>query len=132
MSVLVYVTLVVPSSSQLPVRVGLMPLVDTVRGLRSGAAENVLAATVANVALFVPLGLVWALSRAAVTGADGGWWRVGVGGLGVSALVEAAQWGLGFGAVTSDDLIANSAGAVLGWVVGMRVGRGVRGSELVP
>ncbi|WP_424185458.1 VanZ family protein [Actinokineospora sp. G85] len=109
---LVYVTIVLASPS-LGVRFSLVPLVDLVDGLFSRNWDNVAAANAANVALFLPLGagLVLHSPRAR--------WVVPVlVGFGLSLAIELTQ---GFvvrnGAVTADDLIANTAGAFLGWAL---------------
>lgn len=114
-----YVTLVVPWSSDLPARLSLIPLIDTIRGLSTNSAENVAVATMANVALFAPLGAVVALRAAASRDRrfSAGWRTAVVAGLAVSVVVEAAQLVLNKGAVTADDLIANTVGAVVGWLV---------------
>ncbi|SES42251.1 VanZ family protein [Actinokineospora terrae] len=105
-----YITVVLPSSS-LGVRFSLVPLVDTVQGLVSPAAGNVLVATLGNIVLFVPLGAVVAVlaPRSRV-------WTPLWAGLVVSLLVELTQGFLAQkGAVAADDLISNTAGAVIGW-----------------
>ncbi|WP_143025293.1 VanZ family protein [Actinokineospora alba] len=114
-----YVALVLPWSAELPARLSLVPLIDTIRGLSSNSAENVAVATMANVALFAPLGVVVALLSVAKRERrfPGGWWTAVVAGLAVSIVVEAAQLVLNQGAVAADDLIANALGAGLGWFV---------------
>ncbi|WP_156758701.1 VanZ family protein [Actinokineospora pegani] len=109
---LVYVTIVL-SPPTLGVRFSLIPLADTVDGLFSRNWDNVAAATAANVALFLPLG-----AGLAIRAPRASWVVPAAAGAGLSLAVELTQ---GFlvrhGAVAADDLITNTAGAVLGWAL---------------
>jgi glycopeptide antibiotics resistance protein len=121
---LAYVTVVAQTTSMLPVRFSLVPLVDTVRGLMSASAGNVVVATAANIVLFVPLGVI--LGVAAPAAGRGRRLVLSLAaGVGVSVAVEVVQ---GFvvqkGAVTADDVIANAFGVVVGWLVMRWVDRG--------
>ncbi|SDD01006.1 VanZ like family protein [Actinokineospora iranica] len=123
LSVVVYVTVVLPSTSLLEARFSLVPLVDTVRGLLSPSFGNVAVATAANTALFAPLGVALGLISLPEGVATRDWVKPVVFALAVSVAAESFQ---GFvterGAVAADDLIANVVGAWLGWLLARRVG----------
>ena len=71
----------------------------------------------ANIALFVPFGLLVKLAWPQLA-----WWRIVLLGFATSALIEGVQFAIPSRFPTVSDLIANTAGAVLGWVLA-RVGR---------
>ena len=93
-------------------------------GLGATLTSGVFLQVAFNVVFFVPLGFLVAylLGR-------GVWWALGLG-LGTSLLIETAQgtalWGLypcPFRVAEVDDLITNTTGALLGWVIGIGVAR---------
>ncbi|MBO3663535.1 VanZ family protein [Microbacterium stercoris] len=67
---------------------------------------------VANIALFVPLGLLVQLAWPGL-----GWWRIALLGLTTSALIEGVQFAIPSRFPTVSDLIANTSGSVVGWVI---------------
>jgi hypothetical protein len=80
------------------------------------------AETVANVLLFIPLG-VFAPARWPILDR---WWRVVASALGLSLLIEAAQFVFALGRQSSfTDVILNTTGAAVGYVL-LRVMRAVR------
>lgn len=66
----------------------------------------------ANVALFVPFGLLLAASAPRMS-----WWGVTLAGCATSVLIEVVQILLPTRFPTLSDVIANTAGAALGWLV---------------
>lgn len=74
-----------------------------------------------NLVLFVPFGLfIGALAPAA------SWWLTGVAALGASLTLETVQHLLSTGSFDTSDLILNTAGALLGWVIFIAVRRTAR------
>jgi glycopeptide antibiotics resistance protein len=71
-----------------------------------------------NIALFVPFGLfVGALAPSWV------WWKAGVAALGGSIVLESVQHIISTGSFDTTDLITNTAGALIGWMIFLRVRR---------
>jgi glycopeptide antibiotics resistance protein len=74
-----------------------------------------------NLVLFVPFGLfIGALASAA------SWWLTGVAALGASLTLETVQHLISTGSFDTSDLILNTAGALLGWVIFIAVRRAAR------
>ncbi len=85
----------------------LTPFRTTIEELRRGAWPF-LYHVVGNLAWFVPVGLI--LRRRPV-------WMAFLGGLMLSVLIEGFQWVLRTGMTDVDDLIFNSCGALVGWLI---------------
>ncbi len=66
-----------------------------------------------NLSLLLPLGLVGPIALPAL----GGWWRVALVALLISAGIEAAQLSIPDRSADIDDVIVNVFGAVLGFAV---------------
>jgi len=67
-----------------------------------------------NLAWFIPVGLI--LRRKPV-------WMAFLGGLMLSVLIESLQWVLNTGMTDVDDVIYNSGGALLGWLMARAIPR---------
>ncbi|MBW9110038.1 VanZ family protein [Microbacterium ureisolvens] len=91
----------------------LVPFVPSGDAGASSPAEMVI-----NLALFVPFGLfVGALAP------GWSWWKAGVVALGASLLLEMAQHVISTGSFDTTDLIVNTVGALVGWVIFLAVHR---------
>ncbi len=74
-----------------------------------------------NLLLFVPLGLfIGALAP------GWSWWKAGLAALGFSLLLEVVQHLISTGSFDTTDLLVNTAGALLGWLVFIAVRRSAR------
>ncbi|MFE6735441.1 VanZ family protein [Microbacterium sp. NPDC057650] len=82
------------------------------------AGANSPAEMTINLVLFVPFGLF--LGAIAPRWS---WWRAGLAALGASLVLEAVQHLISTGSFDTTDLIVNTAGALLGWVVYLLVRR---------
>ncbi|WP_161629625.1 VanZ family protein [Saccharomonospora iraqiensis] len=100
----------------------LIPGADTLPGL---ADPTVFAHTVGglllNVALFVPLGI--AVSAHHIAGGLDARAAAPLAGATLSLIVESAQYALARGVTSVDDLVANTLGAWLGWLIACRTRR---------
>lgn len=74
-----------------------------------------------NLILFVPFGLFVGALAPTWT-----WWRAGVAALGASLALETAQHLISTGSFDTTDLLVNTAGALIGWVVFVAVRRSAR------
>ncbi|GAA1997281.1 glycopeptide resistance protein VanZ1 [Microbacterium ulmi] len=85
----------------------------------SGDADaNAPAEMVINLVLFVPFGLFVGTLAPAWS-----WWRAGMAALGASLVLETVQHLISTGSFDTTDLIVNTAGALIGWVVFVAVRR---------
>ena len=98
-----------------------MPFQEILPTLRHTSVEFTLAAAIGNVALFVPLGALVPLRFPSFD-------RLArIAGLctGISAAIELIQLPIGHHSTSTDDVILNTLGGVLGYA-GMRLARVVR------
>lgn len=100
-------------TSTAPVPRRLRPFRTTIAEFRRGVWPF-LYHVVGNLAWFVPVGLI--LRRKPV-------WMAFLGGLMLSVLIEGLQWTLKTGMPDVDDLILNSGGAFLGWLMARAIPR---------
>ena len=88
---------------------------------RGDAGASAPAELLINLVLFVPLGLfIGALAP------RWSWWRAGLAALGVSLLLEVVQHLISTGSFDTTDLLVNTAGALLGWLIFIAVRRSAR------
>jgi len=98
-------------------QLSLIPLVDTIEAMLEPITfSHALGGVLANIALFVPVGMAVAMFR--IRGRLLGWRPVLGTCLVFSLLVEVTQLLMNHGAVAAvDDLITNTFGALLGWLL---------------
>lgn len=100
-----------------PVYNNLVPMVSLVRALTTGSTPSVVYQSAGNFLMLAPLGIYAPLLFAGLQR----WWRTALVGLGVCVGIEALQLGLSamlgytYKIADIDDVILNTAGAILGY-----------------
>ena len=74
--------------------------------------EDLLAENIMNVVVFVPVGLLLGIAFKQMT-----WWKVLLIGCGISAVIEALQFFLMRGFSELDDVMHNTVGCLIGWLM---------------
>lgn len=90
----------------------LVPFREIIAALKWGSYHNVVINLLGNIAMFVPVGILLPLAWKRF----GRLWRTGLAGLGLSIFIEITQSFCGR-STDVDDLILNTAGAVVGYGV---------------